>query len=143
MLLLEQDSGGYTASGEVPEAEAVHVTSERMLRAEVDKLIRQLDLGCEWTARIQALLRLEGLVKGGAAAVPGCMELLARLQAPIIAQLLDRCRADAFCPSMSAPNLLQALESNNAQAGCSNLTISTTAPLDRLTKNASLCVRPA
>ena len=86
----------------MPEAEAVPVTGERMLRAEVEGLIRQLDLGREWTARIQALLRLEGLVKGGAAAAPGCMELLARLQAPITAQLLDRRSPGApLCTVMS------------------------------------------
>jgi hypothetical protein len=68
----------------------------------VEGLIRQLDLGCEWSARIQALLRAEGLIRGGAAALPGALELLARLQAPIIAQLLDRCSDQAWESSSSS-----------------------------------------
>ncbi len=87
----KQDSGGYTASGEVPQAPPVQVAGERQLRAEVDGLIRHLNADVEWTRRIEALLRLEGLVRGGAAAVPGFLELLKTLQDPIVVQLLDRC----------------------------------------------------
>ncbi len=85
-----QDSGGYTASGEVPQAQPIHVAGERQLRAELDGLIRQLSADEEWTRRINALLRLEGLVRGGAAAIPGFGELLKSLQEPIVLQVLDR-----------------------------------------------------
>ena len=39
----------------------------------------------------QALLRLEGLVLGGAASFQGFLELIRPLLEPIITQLLDRC----------------------------------------------------
>lgn len=91
VLLAMQDSGGYTASGEVPEAAPINVNGERQLRSEVDGLIRQLNVDEEWTRRIEALLRLEGLVKGGAAAIPGFLDQLKTLQDPIIVQLQDRC----------------------------------------------------
>ncbi|BDA47128.1 probable CLIP-associating protein 2 [Coccomyxa sp. Obi] len=84
------DSGGYTASGEVPQAQPIHVAGERQLRAELDGLIRQLSADEEWTRRIDALLRLEGLVRGGAAGLPGFAELLKSLQEPIVVQVLDR-----------------------------------------------------
>ena len=48
-----QDSGGYTASGEVPEAEAIPVGSERALQREAESLIKHLDVGEDWTRRIQ------------------------------------------------------------------------------------------
>ena len=86
-----QDSGGYTASGEVPQAQPVQVTGERQLRAEVDGLIRHLNVDVEWARRIEALLRLEGLVRGGATGVPGFSDMLKALQEPIVVQLLDRC----------------------------------------------------
>lgn len=86
-----QDSGGYTASGEVPRAQPIQVAGERQLRAEVDGLIRQLSADEEWTRRIDALLRVEGLVRGGATGVPGFAELLKTLQEPIVVQVLDRC----------------------------------------------------
>lgn len=85
-----QDSGGYTASGEVPEADAILISTERALRAEVEALARRLDVGEDWMRRIQALLRLEGLIKGGAASLPGFSDAARALQAPITAQLLDR-----------------------------------------------------
>ena len=53
--------------------------------------LRHLNTDEEWTRRIEALLRLEGLVRGGAPSVPGFPELLKTLQDPIVAQLLDRC----------------------------------------------------
>lgn len=42
-----------TAAGELPEATAIWVDSERDLRAEVDKLVRALDEKQEWTKRIE------------------------------------------------------------------------------------------
>ena len=39
---------------------------------------------------MQALLRLEGIVLGGASSWQGFLELIRPLQDPIIAQLLDR-----------------------------------------------------
>ena len=76
----------------MPEAEAIPIGSERALARETEALVKQLDVGEEWTVRIQALLRLEGLVKGGAASLPGFSDATKALQAPVTAQLLDRSR---------------------------------------------------
>lgn len=85
-----QDSGGYTKSGEVPHADPVSISSERELRAELESLTKELHVDIDWTKRIKAMLRLEGLIKGGADSMPGFLELARTLQDPIITQLLDR-----------------------------------------------------
>jgi hypothetical protein len=92
-----QDSGGFTKSGEVPEAEPISISSERELRAEVDNLIKNLHADVDWTKRIQAMLRLEGLIKGGAYAMPVFLDLARTLQDAIITQLLDRQATQTTC----------------------------------------------
>ena len=53
MPWMQQDSGGLTAAGELPQATAIWVDSERELRAEVEKLILALDTKQDWTKRIE------------------------------------------------------------------------------------------
>ncbi|KAK9843845.1 hypothetical protein WJX81_008697 [Elliptochloris bilobata] len=86
------DSGGVTACGALPAAAVVPVDSERQLRQELERLAGALAEGEEWTARIRALLRLEGLAAGAAAAgLAGALQdALRPLRDPLVAQLLDR-----------------------------------------------------
>lgn len=67
------------ASGSLPLAAPLVVGSEAELRSEVERVAAQLAPSVEWTARVDALLRLEGLVKGGAASWSAFPELLAAL----------------------------------------------------------------
>ncbi len=64
------DSGGLSsAGGALPEAPIVNVGSEAALREEVDRItqvIAPTNTTSDWMARVEVLLRLEGLVKGGA-----------------------------------------------------------------------------
>lgn len=63
------------------------MASEAQLRAELERLAALLAPAVEWTQRVDALLRLEGLVKGGAAAWPTFPELLAGLRDVLTAQV--------------------------------------------------------
>lgn len=55
------------------------VGCEAELRAELERVVAQLGPAMEWTLRVDALLRLEGLVKGGAPRFAAFPELLAAL----------------------------------------------------------------
>ncbi|KAL0035610.1 hypothetical protein WJX79_002530 [Trebouxia sp. C0005] len=85
-----KDSGGLTAAGELPEAPPIWVDSARELKAEIEKLVLALDEKQEWTKRIEALLQLESLVRGGAAGLEGFLEMLKPLRQPLTVQLNDR-----------------------------------------------------
>jgi hypothetical protein len=54
---------------------------------------RALDLREDWTRRIEALVRLEGLAKGGAAAFDGFFDALRLLKDQLTDQLNDRSEA--------------------------------------------------
>ena len=55
------------------------VGSQAELRAELERVAAQLSPSTEWTLRVDALLRLEGLVKGGAAELPAFADLVSML----------------------------------------------------------------
>ncbi|KAL4420688.1 hypothetical protein ABPG75_010344 [Micractinium tetrahymenae] len=85
------DAGGVTAGGALPRAAPLAVGTEAELRSELERVAAQLAPAVEWTARVDALLRLEGLVKGGAASWPAFPDLLAALlRDPLAAQLQER-----------------------------------------------------
>lgn len=66
------------------------VASEAELRGELERLAALLTPAVEWTQRVDALLRLEGLVKGGAATWPAFPELLAGLRDALTTQVVGR-----------------------------------------------------
>ena len=53
IIALHQDSGGFTAAGELPEAAPIWVESVRDLKPEFEKLVVALDEKQEWTKRIE------------------------------------------------------------------------------------------
>ncbi len=56
MSLITQDSGGYTKSGELPEADVISLDSDRELRQELDRIQKKLSPTAEWTVRIQVTM---------------------------------------------------------------------------------------
>ena len=87
------DGGGVGVAGELPDAPALYVATERELHAEMDRVAAALtgkDAANDWQRRIGALLRLEGLVKGGAAAFPDFDDTLRGLRDALAEQMLDR-----------------------------------------------------
>ena len=74
-------------AGGLPEAQPVAVGSEAELRSELERVVAQLAPAVEWTQRVDALLRLEGLVMGGAAGFAGFSELLLGLRDALTAQV--------------------------------------------------------
>lgn len=78
------------SNGELPVAPIVQISSERQLSDEFQTIIAGLELNLEWDQRVTAMLRLEGLVKGGAADLPAFTELLPSMQPCLAAQLQDR-----------------------------------------------------
>lgn len=86
-----QDGGGVTADGVLPEAMALLVHSDRDLAKEFEHIHAVLAAGSgDWDKRIAAMVRLEGLVKGGAAAFDQFGELLRPLVDLLAQQLGDR-----------------------------------------------------
>lgn len=88
-----KDAGGVGVAGELPPAPPLVVASERELRSEMDKIIASFDgdPAANWQKRISAMVRLEGLVKGGAAAFDGVFDDCVRSMRDIMGeQLLDR-----------------------------------------------------
>ena len=67
-----------------------HVDSERELSHEMDKAAAKLDPSKEWTDRIAAMVRVEALLAGGAAEWESFPAQLAKLRAPLTAQVADR-----------------------------------------------------
>ncbi|KAI8476813.1 MAG: clasp N terminal-domain-containing protein [Monoraphidium minutum] len=87
------DAGGVGVAGELPPAPTLAVANERELRQEMEKVSGSL-VGVaaeEWQRRVAAMVRLEGIVKGGAAAFEHAFdEALRPLRDTMAEQLLDR-----------------------------------------------------
>lgn len=73
-------------AGGLPDAPPVAVGSEAELRAELERVAALLAPHVDWTQRCEALLRLEGLARGGAADWPLFPELLGGLRDVLAAQ---------------------------------------------------------
>ncbi|CAL5020205.1 unnamed protein product [Urochloa decumbens] len=70
--------------------EPIKVFSEKDLLREIEKVVSTLQPDNEWSIRITAMQRVEGLVLGGAADYSAFPTLLKQLVTPLITQLLDR-----------------------------------------------------
>jgi len=70
--------------------EPIKVFSEKDLIKEIGKITSTLQPDNEWSIRITAMQRVEGIVLGGAADYSAFPPLLKQLVAPLITQLLDR-----------------------------------------------------
>lgn len=82
------DSGSVSGTGELPRAEPVAVLSEEQLRQELEAVASSLVPSAEWTHRVEALLRLEGLVLGGAAQYANFAEgMTALVREPLVSQV--------------------------------------------------------
>eukprot|EP00210_Caulerpa_lentillifera_P006256 g5975.t1 len=84
------DGGGLTVDNKLPLAEAVSLSNEGALKKELDAIGRSLGSTVDWVERIQAIIRLEGLILGGATQWPSFLELLRNLKDPLVAQICDR-----------------------------------------------------
>lgn len=85
------DSGTLGVNGELPVALPVEVASEAALVDELSKIKASLGPKVEWSDRVHALVRLEGLVLGGAADSHGAFpHLILPLRSPLEEQLQDR-----------------------------------------------------
>ncbi|GBF91808.1 hypothetical protein Rsub_04913 [Raphidocelis subcapitata] len=91
------DGGGVSVAGALPPAPEISVASERELASHLDRVaavfaITNATGGAEWTDRIGAMLTLEGLARGGAAAAhPEAFDdALRALRQRLAEQLLDR-----------------------------------------------------
>lgn len=89
-MYLLQDGGGYTADGELPEVVSLSVSSDRELKSELDRIQAALAATGDWDKRVAAMLRLEGLLKGGAGGYEAFAEMLRPLRDPLTVQLSDR-----------------------------------------------------
>ncbi|KAL6635349.1 hypothetical protein ACP70R_028020 [Stipagrostis hirtigluma subsp. patula] len=78
--------GGVTRKS----VEPIKVFSEKDLLREMEKVLSTLQPDNEWSIRISAMQRVEGLVLGGAADYSAFPMLLKQLVTPLITQLLDR-----------------------------------------------------
>ncbi|KAJ6843114.1 CLIP-associated protein [Iris pallida] len=81
--------GGETDVTEKP-VEPIKVYSERELTREIEKIASTLIPEKDWSLRIAAMQRIEGLVFGGAADYPSFPMLLKQLVNPLSTQLSDR-----------------------------------------------------
>jgi CLIP-associating protein 1/2 len=70
--------------------EPIKVFSEKDLIKEIGKVMSTLQPDNEWSVRIAAMQRVEGIVLGGAADYSAFPVLLKQLVTPLITQLLDR-----------------------------------------------------
>ncbi|CAN6252821.1 unnamed protein product [Urochloa humidicola] len=70
--------------------EPIKVFSEKDLLREIEKAVSNLQPDNEWSIRITAMQRVEGLVLGGAADYSAFPTLLKQLVTPLTTQLLDR-----------------------------------------------------
>ena len=83
-----QDGGGLTLNNKLPLAEPVTVRSEAEMKQELESIRQRLGSTTDWAERIQALLRLEGLIRGGAAERwSSFFEGLKPLRDPLVAQV--------------------------------------------------------
>eukprot|EP00803_Ostreobium_quekettii_P000644 evm.model.scf_83.8 EVM.evm.TU.scf_83.8 scf_83:153419-159961(+) len=87
-----QRRGGYKDGGgfATPSVPVVHVQSEKELKNELDKILTDLGASIDWNKRLNALLRLEGMLSGSAPSFPSCAELLRPVKDPLTAQINDR-----------------------------------------------------
>lgn len=70
--------------------EPIKVFSEKDLTKEIEKIMSTLQADNEWSIRITAMQRVEGIVLGGAADYSAFPMLIKQLVTPLITQLLDR-----------------------------------------------------
>jgi hypothetical protein len=89
------DAGGVGAAGELPEAPEVHITSERELRAQLEKAYGGFQDGsgpADWKLRMDSMLLIEGITLSGAAAEyeEAFDEALKGMRGVLAEQLLDR-----------------------------------------------------
>ncbi|KAG0621726.1 hypothetical protein M758_3G044000 [Ceratodon purpureus] len=82
-------SEGDSAMVEKP-AEPIRVFSERDLAKEFEKAAGMLALAQDWSIRMSAMQRIEGIVAGGATKYSGFLHLLKQLVSPLCDQLADR-----------------------------------------------------
>lgn len=68
-------------------AEAVLLSNEGALRREMECIGRSLGSTVDWVDRIHAIIRLEGLILGGATQYQSFLELLRNLKDPLVAQV--------------------------------------------------------
>ncbi|GAB4841292.1 hypothetical protein Ancab_022024 [Ancistrocladus abbreviatus] len=82
----------FGGDGDVAEkpVEPVKVYSEKELIREIEKIASTLTPEKDWSIRIAAMQRVEGLVVGGAADYPSFRGLLKQLTGPLSTQLSDR-----------------------------------------------------
>ena len=84
------DAGGLGVNGELPAAVPRHIATDEELAAELGEVTVGLSAAAEWTTRVDALLRLQGLVLGSAAQRPALPDLLLPLRDALAAQLQER-----------------------------------------------------
>lgn len=82
-----QDGGGLTVDNKLPLTEPIHVQSEGELRREIENIRKRLGSTMDWVERIQALIKLEGLVRGGANQWGSLVDGLKQLKDPLVAQV--------------------------------------------------------
>ncbi|PNH11648.1 CLIP-associating protein 1 [Tetrabaena socialis] len=87
-----KDGGGVTADGEMPVVAPIAVASDRELRAELEAAIAALAQApnADWTARMTAMQRVEGLVLGGALEWDAFHELIKSLSQALSQQFKER-----------------------------------------------------
>ncbi|KAK7267504.1 hypothetical protein RIF29_20179 [Crotalaria pallida] len=87
-----RDTSLFGGDGDVTEkpVESIKVYSEKELIREIDKIACTLVPDKDWSIRIAAMQRIEGLVLGGAADFPCFLGLLKQLVGPLSTQLSDR-----------------------------------------------------
>ncbi|KAJ8435283.1 hypothetical protein Cgig2_030038 [Carnegiea gigantea] len=89
---LSRETSLFGGDGDITEkpVEAVNVYSEKELVREFEKIAATLVPEKDWSLRITAMQRLEGLVVGGATDYPCFQGLLKQLVGPLSTQLSDR-----------------------------------------------------
>lgn len=87
-----RDTSLFGGENEISEksVEAIKVYSEKELIREIEKIASTLVPEKDWSVRIAAMQRVEGLVYGGAADYPSFRGLLKHLVGPLSTQLSDR-----------------------------------------------------
>lgn len=81
------DAGGLGRNGALPVAAPIPVRSDAELAAEIEVVLPGLAATTDWVQRVEALLRLEGLLKGGAADQPGLPDYLLGLRDALAVQV--------------------------------------------------------
>lgn len=89
------DAARSVTNGSLPLAHAVRVASEGQLRDEIESIAAKLQPIVDWNQRVDALLRLEGLVLGGAGDFASFAECLIAVRDSLICQV-SSCPTTAF-----------------------------------------------